>query len=596
MKEIKSLFLALLKKDSSKSNQSLTEEDTKSTTNPQTSISRVFDSEIDDSFFGSISEGNESVLVQKIPRRSSQPASAIPLTHSNSMNEALWQAALQNKAELCRELLQKSFYGDAVADVNFKGDNNDTSLHVAAQEGFLRVCEILLDYGERTDIDAKNSQGRTALHIACMNGYLQLAQLLVRSGAEIDVTDNDGNTPLHLASQNSHNGLLIWLLSKKPSLFIENNQDKTAAEVAGSEETDKIFQKYINKSGSQTPSSGSRVETQRVSILYMSTAEEPQNPEKVSPFDFELLQELGKGSFGEVYLVRKTATQNLYAMKVLRKDRIMAQNLIKYALTERNVMSYVKHPFIVSLNYAFQTPEKLFLILDYCPGGDLGLMLTKEKRFSEEKAKIYLAEVTLALEELHKKGIIFRDLKPDNVVIDEEGHALLTDFGLSKEGVHDNYVTKSFCGSLAYLAPEMIRRQGHGKSVDWYLLGVLLYEMLVGIPPYFSANREELISNIQKGKLRLPSSLSTEAKCLIKNLLQRDPNIRLGARKDAEEIKSHEFFRGIDWQSALRRELRPPIPERKELKQENIDPIKVYGDLSIGEQGNAISGWSFVSC
>lgn len=306
-------------------------------------------------------------------------------------------------------------------------------------------------------------------------------------------------------------------MSKQPNIFIENNNERTAAEVVCSAETDKIFQKYINKS--KPPSLDiSRLETLRVSVLYMSTCEEPLGPGYVSPFDFEILMELGKGSFGEVFLVRKNDNQSLYAMKVLRKDKIMGQNLIKYALTERNVMSYLKHPFIVSLNYAFQTPEKLFLILDYCPGGDLGSHLSREKRFSEDKARIYICEIILALEELHRQGIIFRDLKPDNIVIDEQGHAMLTDFGLSKEGVHDNYITKSFCGSLAYLAPEMIKRQGHGKSVDWYLLGVVLYEMLVGIPPYFSVNRDELMSNIQKGKLRIPSSLSSDAKSLIKQV------------------------------------------------------------------------------
>jgi serine/threonine protein kinase len=176
-------------------------------------------------------------------------------------------------------------------------------------------------------------------------------------------------------------------------------------------------------------------------------------------------------------------------MKVLNKDKIMAQNLVKYAMTERNVLSITNHPFIVKLNYAFQSLDRLFLILEYCAGGDLAQHLQKDKRFSEDRAKIYLCEIILALEDLHKRDIIFRDLKPDNVVLDDDGHALLTDFGLSKEGVLDNKGAKSFCGSIAYLAPEMLKRTGHGKSVDWYLLGVLFYEMLVGIPPYFANNK-----------------------------------------------------------------------------------------------------------
>ena len=202
-------------------------------------------------------------------------------------------------------------------------------------------------------------------------------------------------------------------------------------------------------------------------------------------------------------------------MKILHKKKIMGQNLVRYAKTERNVLSYFHHPFIVGLNAAFQTPEKLFLILDYCPGGDLGGVLSREKKFDEPRARCYLAEILLALQELHKRDIIFRDLKPDNVVIDEEGHALLTDFGLSKESVLDNNQAKSFCGSVAYLAPEVLRRAGHGKSIDWYLTGVLLYEMLVGIPPYFSNNKEQMFTNIEGGPLRLPHYLSPEAKDLL---------------------------------------------------------------------------------
>ena len=214
-----------------------------------------------------------------------------------------------------------------------------------------------------------------------------------------------------------------------------------------------------------------------------------EEEEKLGPEAFRPLQLVGKGSFGEVYLVQKKNSKNYYAMKILSKKKIMGHNLVKYAKTERNVLSITKHPFIVGLHYAFQTAERLYIIMEYCPGGDLGQTLRRERRFTEDRARIYLAEILLALEDLHRRDIIFRDLKPDNVVLDADGHVLLTDFGLSKQGILDNNSAKSFCGSVAYLAPEMLRRSGHGKSVDWYLLGVLLYEMLVGIPPYFNKDR-----------------------------------------------------------------------------------------------------------
>ncbi|EGR33343.1 protein kinase domain protein [Ichthyophthirius multifiliis] len=292
--------------------------------------------------------------------------------------------------------------------------------------------------------------------------------------------------------------------------------------------------------------------------------------EKVGPQNFYIHGLIGKGSFGEVYLVEKKGSMNLFAMKVLLKSHVQSKknknknitaknqikkkgnNLIKYALTERNVMSLSNHPFLVKLNYAFQTNDRLFLIMDYCPGGDLGELLQKEKKIPEPVVKIYLAEIILALENLHQRDIIFRDLKPDNVVLDYEGHIKLTDFGLSKEGVLEHITgAKSFCGSVAYLAPEMIKKCGHGKAVDWYLLGVIMYELLVGVPPYYANNREELFENIQKAPLKIPSYLSQEARSLLKSLLQRNPAKRLGSGKgDAQEIKAHPFFNDLSWEDA----------------------------------------------
>ena len=194
--------------------------------------------------------------------------------------------------------------------------------------------------------------------------------------------------------------------------------------------------------------------------------------------------------------------------------------------------------------------------------GDLSRVIQRERRITEARARIYISEILLALEDLHKRDIIFRDLKPENVVLDKDGHALLTDFGLSKEGVQDNISAHSFCGSVAYLAPEVIKRTGHGKSVDWYLLGVLLYELIVGQPPYYSANREKLFRNIQIAPLKLPLFLSREVKSLLIDLLNRNPQKRLGAGKtDSEEIKVHPWFYGINWTDVLKRKLNPPKPE-----------------------------------
>jgi protein-serine/threonine kinase len=317
---------------------------------------------------------------------------------------------------------------------------------------------------------------------------------------------------------------------------------------------------------------------------------------KVNPGDFKGLLQLGKGSFGEVYLVEKIDTGEQFALKVLRKDKVLGNNLVRYAFTERNILSAINHPYIVRLNYAFQTPEKLAFVMEYCPGGDLGTHLAREKHFTEEKARFYTVEILLALEELHKHGIVFRDLKPENVVLDNEGHAKLTDFGLSKEGCEEGQLLRSFCGSVAYLAPEMLRRTGHNRTVDWYLLGVVLYELIVGTPPYYSNNREQLFNNIQRGKLVLPKNMTEEAKSLIKALLHRDNTKRLGStKKDAEEIKEHPFFNGIDWNDFLAKKIPPPPAKPVRRVPKGVTLEKIFGKLDDEKVAQRVDGWSFLN-
>ena len=332
-----------------------------------------------------------------------------------------------------------------------------------------------------------------------------------------------------------------------------------------------------------------------------------EKKEKIGPNNFICLALLGQGSFGEVYLVNKKYTNEYYAMKVLDKKKIEQQNIFKYAMTERNVLSIINFPFIVKLNYAFQTKEKLFLLLDYCPGGDLSKQLQIQTRFSEPKAKFYICEIALAIGELHKHDIIFRDLKPDNIVIDKEGHAMLTDFGLSKEGVDDKRIAKSFCGSVAYLAPEMLNRTGHGKAVDWYLLGVVFFEMLVGLPPYFSNSQEQIFQNIDNAELIIPNFISKKGQNLIKNLLIKNPSERLGSKNDVEEIKNHPYFEDVDWNKIYNREYMPPpiIRDNNKIKffgypqffsdDNNSNDVKGEGlNNDYFDNNKNYEGWSFV--
>jgi serine/threonine protein kinase len=300
-------------------------------------------------------------------------------------------------------------------------------------------------------------------------------------------------------------------------------------------------------------------------------------------------------------------------MKILKKDFIKKNKQIVHTKVERKILEKIDYPFIAQLFYAFQNKEKLYMITEYMPGGEMFYHLHKEEYFKESKAKFYICEIILALGELHKNNIIFRDLKPDNVVIDKEGHALLTDFGLSREGVVGKEIAKSFCGSIAYLAPEMLNRCGHGKAVDWYLLGVLFYELLVGVPPYFTANQEQIFKNIQRAELYIPPFVSDKAQNLIRSLLKRNPNERLGSKRDMEEIKEDEYFSDVDWQKVYERKYKPPqiylksnhlqffrqpvqFKENEEddlfVKDSNVDYNKYNQDILYNM--NNYEGWSFV--
>uniref|UniRef100_A0A8C7LIT8 Ribosomal protein S6 kinase n=1 Tax=Oncorhynchus kisutch TaxID=8019 RepID=A0A8C7LIT8_ONCKI len=316
--------------------------------------------------------------------------------------------------------------------------------------------------------------------------------------------------------------------------------------------------------------------------------------EKADPSQFELLKVLGQGSYGKVFLVRKIRGSDrgqLYAMKVLRKATLKVRDRVRSKM-ERDILAEVNHPFIVKLHYAFQTEGKLYLILDFLRGGDLFTRLSKEVTlttrlpaastiwskhtlndigfsfsfvrlqvmFTEEDVKFYLAELALALDHLHSLGIIYRDLKPENILLDEEGHIKITDFGLSKEATDHDKRAYSFCGTIEYMAPEVVNRRGHTQSADWWSFGVLMFEMLTGSLPFQGKDRKETMVLILKAKLGMPQFLSPEVQSLIRALFKRNPANRLGAGPDGvEEIKRHNFFGNIDWNKLYRREIKPPF-------------------------------------
>lgn len=282
------------------------------------------------------------------------------------------------------------------------------------------------------------------------------------------------------------------------------------------------------------------------------------NSEKIVGLeDFEFLKVVGQGAFGKVYQVRKIGSSEIFAMKVMRKDNIIKKNHAEYMKTERDILTKIDHPFIVKLRYSFQTKYRLYLVLDFINGGHLFFQLHRQGLFREDLARIYAAEIVSAVSHLHAKGITHRDLKPENIILDAEGHAMLTDFGLAKQS-DENTRSNSLCGTVEYMAPEIIRCGGHDKAADWWSMGILLYEMLTGKPPFVGGNRHKIQQKMLKDKIKLPAFLSSEAHSLLKGLLQKEANKRFGnGVRGSDEIKGHKWFKSINWKKLEAREIQP---------------------------------------
>uniref|UniRef100_A0A8C6CSB6 Ribosomal protein S6 kinase n=1 Tax=Moschus moschiferus TaxID=68415 RepID=A0A8C6CSB6_MOSMO len=310
----------------------------------------------------------------------------------------------------------------------------------------------------------------------------------------------------------------------------------------------RFFSVYLRKKSRSKSSSLSRLEEEGIVKEIDISHHVKAGFEKADPSQFELLKVLGQGSYGKVFLVRKVKGSDagqLYAMKVLKKATLKVRDRVRSKM-ERDILAEVNHPFIVKLHYAFQTEGKLYLILDFLRGGDLFTRLSKEVMFTEEDVKFYLAELALALDHLHGLGIIYRDLKPE--------------FGLSKEAIDHDKRAYSFCGTIEYMAPEVVNRRGHTQSADWWSFGVLMFEMLTGSLPFQGKDRKETMALILKAKLGMPQFLSVEAQSLLRALFKRNPCNRLGAGLDGvEEIKRHPFFVTIDWNKLYRKEIKPPF-------------------------------------
>ena len=280
--------------------------------------------------------------------------------------------------------------------------------------------------------------------------------------------------------------------------------------------------------------------------------------------DFNIKKVLGKGSFGKVFLVQRKGDENYYAMKSIRKDILIQNDQIESTKLEKEILKTANHPFLVQMEFIFQSDTKVFFVMNFVRGGELFTHLNKVRRFPESRAKFYAAQIVSAIGYLHQKSIIYRDIKPENILMGEDGYLFLADFGLAKELTGQDMAT-SFCGTPEYLAPEIVKNIGHNHAVDWWSIGILIYEMIVGFPPFYHKNQNTMYELIEKFPVRFPDPekhkimMSEEVQDLITKLLEKQPENRLGTKEGIKEVLEHPWFSEIDLDQLHLKQIEPPF-------------------------------------
>ncbi|CAI4223979.1 unnamed protein product [Auanema sp. JU1783] len=428
-----------------------------------------------------------------------------------------------------------------------------------------------------------------------INQGLQCSQckLNVHKRCQRNVANNCGINAKQMAAELAQLGLTGDKMSirskKRPSILTESSSEQSVSSV----ETNRTFLTQISEDETHKSSSAPVGNNATLSIS-----------------DFSFIKVLGKGSFGKVMLAERKGTDEVFAIKILKKDVIVQDDDVECTMCEKRILSLAaKHPFLTALHSSFQTPDRLFFVMEYVNGGDLMFQIQRARKFDESRARFYAAEVTCALQFLHRNEVIYRDLKLDNILLDAEGHCRLADFGMCKEGITKEKLTSTFCGTPDYIAPEILQELEYGVSVDWWALGVLMYEMMAGQPPFEADNEDDLFEAILNDDVLYPVWLSKEAVNILKAFMTKNPSKRLGcvqSQGGEDAIRAHPFFREIDWDALETRQVKPPFKPKIKSKRDvnNFDadftkeePVLTPTDMNVVRAINQdeFRGFSFVN-
>ncbi|OMJ67145.1 hypothetical protein SteCoe_35772 [Stentor coeruleus] len=481
--------------------------------------------------------------------------------------QGVWEAVENNDVEF----IQSCILSQDIS--NLEDPNGFTLLHRGVIAGNVEMTEIL---ASRSNVLAKDRLKRTPLHYACIHKSTDIVKELLKYGASISDIDIYGKTPSEYATESEEISELIHHSCDFRNGMNFLSKDMISSIDGNTKSIEKIVEVDEEDTGRQAIERQETIISGNVKCKRLTGPRE--DTIKIKRFqDYHIIKVLGASSYGEVYLIRDNTTKQLYTMKVFKKDKIVSENILKIALSEKSLLASLDHPFILPLVCTFQTNANLMLVSHYCQRGTIASQIGCKVPIKVDIIRLYASEIIAAIEYIHSKGYSYRALTPKSILICEDGHIMLSNFQLAKQGILEE-TQKTLKGNIIYFPPEVIKGDPYKSEVDWYMLGLVLYEMATCRPYYY----EEHFGKITDKSLE----------DLIIKLLDPVPWKRLGFNQDAKQIKSHYFFSTINWDMVINKEYKMPLPELTDT-----DPQFVELHVSDDEEFNRdlkIQDWSFV--